>query len=128
MAHTVEIRSADKKQSPGYDGGGLAKNKKLEVVGEVNVTSYVRGGTQLQPTDVGLTTIDHMDLVLKEPMRGNSPRQALRRVHYSFSAQEFYISDHSRDDLDGPNEIAGASTATLTFHAWGDSVFAPELK
>ena len=125
MAKTVQVRFRSFLPGSGFNSGGSPVQGKQEVHGQITVTNYSRGGEGLTPADVGLTTIDHLDLQLSEPLTGPDPGQGSRQVYYSNSAQEFYITVTSQAGV--PAEIAGTADPVLTFHAKGDSAQDVEL-
>lgn len=125
MANTVQIRFRSFLPGAGHDSGGSPKQGKQEVHGRITVTNYNRGGEGLTPADVGLTTIDHLDLQLVDPLTGPDPGQGARQVYYSGAAQEFYITVTTQAGV--PTELAGTADPVLSFHAKGDSAHDVEL-
>jgi hypothetical protein len=72
MAKTVAVRFRNRHAAGGHDSGGSPVQGKVDIRGVVTVTSYSRGGESLTPIDLGLSTIDHLDLRVVEPVL--SPR------------------------------------------------------
>ena len=120
------IKSRGKQQLPGggFDANGNSKQGKLEVWGKIEVTNYNTGGENLSPSDVGLRTIEWIDLKHDEALGGASGSE-VRTVHYSYSAQQFYVLQENS----GGNFVQVAPTADpdLSFHVTGDSIDDVEL-
>lgn len=125
MSNTIQVRFKTFLPGSGFDSGGNPRQGKQEVAGRITVTNYSRGGESLTPADLGLTTIDHLDLQLVDPLTGTDPGQGSRQVYYSGSAQEFYITVTSQAGV--PSELVGTSDPILSFHARGDSSHDVEL-
>lgn len=119
MSNTVAIKFRSYLPAQGFDGNGLPSSRKQMVVGEISVTS-LSNGESLSPADVGLETIDRIEMTLKEPIGGASGAEP-RDAHYSFSAQEFYVLQ----DNDAANTTG--NNYTVHFTAWGESALAPQL-
>lgn len=126
MASDVKIRFRSFLPGAGHDGSGNAKQGKSNVRGEINVTSYARGGETLTPQDVGLTTIDDIVLTPKEAAGGANPAQGARRALYSHAAQQFYVLENV-NATGVENEAASAAAINIRFDAFGDSAHDVEL-
>ena len=63
MANDVKIRFRSFLPGAGFDSAGNPKQGKTRVVGQVAVTSYA-SGESLSAQDVGLSSIDFMELKL----------------------------------------------------------------
>jgi hypothetical protein len=61
MSLTVKILGRSRLEGGGHDINGVAKNGKIEVWGELAGT-YVTTGIAFTPTNIGLETIDFLDL------------------------------------------------------------------
>lgn len=119
MANTVAERFHRPLPGGGRDANGNPKQGKVEVRGKITVTDYDHGGESLTPADLGLTTIDWIDIKPDEPVGGNDGGQ-VREVHYSFSQQQFYVLE---DDV----QIAATADPVLSYNAFGDTVRDAEL-
>src|SRR3990172_338293 len=75
----------------GFTTGGVAKQGKTSIHGVIEVTNYARGGEALSPQDVGLTTLDHIDIKHREELMSSDPGGARRQILYSYAAQQFYV-------------------------------------
>jgi len=118
MARTVRTRFHRPLPGGGRDSGGNPKQGKVEVVGQIAVTTYAHGGESLTPADIGLTTIDWID-IKHENMAGGKEGSEPRDVRYCHSSQDFYIRE---------GEVtANAGSHTLYFKAFGDTVRTAEL-
>jgi hypothetical protein len=124
MASDYTIRFRSFLPGAGYDSAGGAKQGKTRVVGRCNVTSYASGGEALAASDVGLSTIDHIDLKVVEPT-GDTGGNNERRAIYSPGAAQFYLVLTSQAGV--PDEYADAATELLSFVAEGDSAHDVEL-
>lgn len=118
MSNTVEIRHRSYLPGVGFDGNGQPSSRKQMVNGRINVTSFT-AGESLTAADVGLTTIDSIQMDVTEGMGGASGEE--RRVRYSLSAQEFYITQS------GSTSGTVGNNYTVAFTAFGDSALAPQL-
>jgi hypothetical protein len=125
MAKTVAVRFRNRHAAGGHDSGGSPVQGKVDIRGVVTVTSYSRGGESLTPIDLGLSTIDHLDLRVVEPVRSANPAQGTRSVVYSDAAQQFYLLEQNVGG--GFDEAAGATAVTLSFSANGDAADHVEL-
>lgn len=102
----------------GRDSNGNPKQGKVEVRGVISVSSYDRGGESLTPADLGLTTIDWIDLKHEEQAGGKEGSET-REVLYNFSSQDFYIRE--------AGSPANAGSHEVRFNAFGDTVREAEL-
>lgn len=125
MSNTVQVRYRSFLPGSGFDSGGNPKQGKQEVRGQVTVTDYTLGGESLKPSDLGLTTIDYIDLVLQEPFEGNQPDKTGREIGYSFSSQEFYITTVDKSGTKA--ELVTSADPVVVFNAFGDSAHDVEL-
>lgn len=119
MAKTETNRFRSYLPGSGFDSSGAPVQAKQIRVGFLDVTSYSRGGESLTAQDVGLVTIDHLDLRLEDPVTGPNPGQKTRMAVYSDAAQEFYVIERQADGV--WNELADTTSINLTFVAFGDS-------
>jgi hypothetical protein len=125
MAKSVAVRFKDRHAHGGHDSSGNAKQGKQDVRGVITVTSYSRGGESLTPIDLGLATIDHLDLRVVEPVRSANPVQGRRDVVYSDAAEQFYLL--AATAAGGWDEAASAVAVSLSFSACGDAADDVEL-
>lgn len=125
MANQVTVRFRSYLPGSGWDSAGSAKQGKQEVRGIITVTDYVRNGEDLVPVDLGLTTIDHLDLVLQEPLTSNDPSEQWRKVDYSYSAAQFYVVEIGQTGV--ALNIGATKDPVITFSAFGDSSHDVEL-
>ena len=119
MSNTVATRFHRPQPGGGRDANGNPKQGKVEVRGKISVSSAV-SGENLTPADLGLVTIDYIDLKADEAI-GSASGGEERTVHYSFSAQQFYILE------DGDTTGTVGNDYTLSFNAFGDTVRDAEL-
>jgi len=118
MANTVRTRFHRPLPRGGTNSGGSSKQGKVEVRGEVNVTTYIRAGESLTPMDLGLTVIDWLDLK-HENSAGGKEGSEPREVRYNYSTNEFYITEVGKP--------ANAGSHRLFFNAFGDTARDVEL-
>lgn len=118
MSNTVSVRFRSFLPGSGRDANGNPAQAKQRVTGSLSVTSAA-AGESLTPTDLGLKTIDHIDLQVQTSMGSKSgrPRLAL----YDYGSQEFYVLE------DNSTAQTAGNTYTVRFDAFGDSALAPEL-
>ncbi len=119
MANTVKVRFRSFLPGSGFDSGGNPKQGKQEVRGKIEVTNYSHGGENLTPADVGLSTIDYIDIKYDNAVGGNDGGNA-RLVHYSHVDNQFYV-------LEDHVQIAVTRDPVLSFAAFGDSAHDVEL-
>ena len=117
MARTVRTRFHRPLPGGGRDSGGNPKQGKVEVVGQIAVTTYA-GVESLTPNDLGLLTIDWID-IKHENMAGGKEGSEPRDVRYCWSSQDFYIREGEAR--------ANAGSHTLYFKAFGDTIRNNEL-
>lgn len=118
MANTVRTRFHRPLPRGGSRVGGLSKQGKVEVRGEIDVTTYIRAGESLTPSHLGLTVIDWLDLK-HENSAGGKEGSEPREVRYNYATSEFYITE--------AGVAANAGSHTLYFNAFGDSARDVEL-
>lgn len=123
MANDVKIRFRSFLPGAGFDSAGNPKQGKTRVVGQVSVTSY-GSGESLSAQDVGLASIDYIDLKVSDGT-GNSSAQNYRQAVYVKSVGEFYLNTVNSAGV--PDQYAPAATETLEFVAEGDSAHDAEL-
>jgi hypothetical protein len=124
MARTVNRTFKQFLPGAGSDVSGSPKQGKTRVVGRVNVTSYARGGEALSPNDIGLSTIDHIDLKVVGQV-SNADGIATREAKYSNSTSQFYLIDVAV--AGDKTQMAAAATEAVTYDAFGDSANDVEL-
>lgn len=122
MASDIKIRFKSFLPGAGRDGDGKPDQRKQEVRGQIDVTSYTRGGENLRPQDLGLTSIDHLKLSLEEPFTNPNPSAFNRVVDWSKSAFQFYVVNfYNSEGREDAVEIASGTALKLTFSAFGRS-------
>lgn len=126
MAIDVKKKSRSALPGAGKDSNGVPVQGKTRVVGEIAVTSYSHNGENLTPADLGLDTIDYLDLVVKNAVTGTSPSQGIRKAYYADDSAQFYCTK-SRI-AGGESELVTGSTLVLKFVAEGDASDAPQLR
>ncbi len=131
MANDVKIRFRSFLPGAGFDSSGSAKQGKTRVVGEIDVTAYSGGdGEPLNPVDVGLTVIDHINLRVADENSGALSAAAgggmapMRDVSYTKSTGHFYLFTVNSDGQIG---VLSNATESLEFDAFGDSAHDVEL-
>lgn len=124
MATNVKTRFRKFLPGAGFDANGSPVQGKTRVVGRLEVTSYTRGGEPLTPRDIGLTTIDSIDIRVENEVAGPGA-EVTREARYSLTDEVFYLTT---TDSDGTRlEATGAGTENLQFDAFGDSAHDVEL-
>lgn len=118
MARTIAIRFKRPHPGVGFDSAGNPKQGKVEVCGSISVTTYSAGGESLTPRDIGLSTIDWIDLNHANQAGGQQGSES-RNVLYNFATQDFYIREGVAP--------ANAGSHTVVFLAAGDSASDVEL-
>ncbi len=118
MARTVKQRFHRPLPGGGFDSNGNPRQGKVEVRGVISVTTYAAGGESLTPTDLGLGTIDWIDLKHEEQAGGKEGSET-REVLYNFATQDFYIREAGAP--------ANAGAHELRYNAFGDTVRDAEL-
>jgi hypothetical protein len=125
MANNVVTLFKSFQPGSGKDSSGAAKQGKVRVVGLVNVTSYQgENGEPFSAVDVGLTTIDSIQLRVADAIAGDSTGTE-RQVLYAKSTGHFYL--HLIDAAGAKTQVAAAQTETIEFDALGDSATDVEL-
>jgi len=71
MSRVVKVLHKSFLPGAGFTTGGVAKQGKTSIHGVIEVTNYARGGEALSPQDVGLTTLDHIDIKHREELRNS---------------------------------------------------------
>ena len=139
FSKVIRVRFNSFLPGAGYDASGNPKQGKTSVRGQVAIVDYTRGGVALTATELGLVTLDDIDLKLIEPVRSSDPIVNKRFASYSHGSAEFYVyewrQDHiqfyltggERVDVQGVREVAEGTDFTLAFDGFGDSVRDNEL-
>ena len=128
MAKTVQIRSRSWLPDAGYNSSGDPKQGKQRVVANVAVTSYTANGEPFVAKDVGLTTIDNINVTVvsvNDAATGTSATTSLWG-DYSYSAGLIRAGIFTYS-----SGIVTLNTSTQA-SVWrveviGDSAVAPEL-
>ena len=127
MARTIKRRAKQHLPGGGFDANGSPKQGKAQVWGKITVSNYKHGGESLAPVDLGLRTIEWLDLKFEEAIGGNSGGNQ-RSAYWSASAQQFYCLEASGSVAGGPmREISATSSPVLLFTACGDDQAEVEL-
>jgi len=119
MSSSFRIRGRQHLPGGGHNSNGSPRQGKVQVWGKINVTNYTHGGESLTPADVGLTTIEWIDIKFDNAVGGNSGGQQ-RDAYYSHTDQEFYL-------LEADVQIAATADPVLSFLACGDTADDVEL-
>lgn len=131
MANNVKIRFKNFLPGAGRDSAGDPKQGKTRVVGEINVTSYGgSGGEPFSATDIGLTTIDAINLRVTEEVTGDFHHTAgdsapRRSAVYAKDSGHFYVYTTNGEGV--VSSYIKTDTETLEFDAFGDSADDVEL-
>lgn len=126
MANDVKIRFKSYLPGGGFDSSGGAKQGKTKVVGIIDVTSYDgEEGEAFGAMDVGLTTIDALQIRVRDQMDGSFPGAKQRDVLYSQSTGHFYLLTRVATGV--ALGVQAGQTETLEFVAEGDSAGDVEL-
>jgi len=124
LARTVKPTFKQWIPGAGRTAGGVPVQGKTKVVGRITLSAGQPGspgeGEQLKPSDIGLSTIDHISLKVVEEHGNTVTRQAV----YSASAQQFYVFEILTTS--GVYQDA-SNTSEVSFVAEGDSVMDVEL-
>lgn len=124
MANDVKIRFRRWIPGGGFDSSGNAKQGKTHVSGIISVTSYAPGAEALSATDVGLSTIDYINLRVADET-GDPNGSTQRRALFDKSVSQFYLVTFG--EAGQSNEYASEATETIEFVAEGDSAHDVEL-
>lgn len=120
MSNTVQPRFHRPLPGGGRDSNGNPRQGKVEVRGKVTVTSALGTGEDLTAADLGLKTIDWIDLKVDESIGAASGAKP-RTAHYVFSAQQFYVLE------DDSAALTSGNNYTLSYNAFGDTARDAEL-
>lgn len=120
MSNVVKPRFHRPLPGGGRDSNGNPVQGKVEVRGVIEVSSATQGES-LTPADLGLSTIDWIDLSPEAPVRSASGAGETLCL-YDYGAQEFYTLE------DGDSTAPTGQTFNVRYNAFGDSARAPELK
>lgn len=120
MARSIRVRGKQHLPGGGFNSNGQPKQGKIQVWGKIEVTNYSRGGESLAPSDLGLRTIEWLDIKFDNAVGGNDPGNQRRDAIYSHVDQQFYL-------LESGNELAATADPRLSFLAAGDTIDDVEL-
>ncbi len=123
MASDFTIKYRQFLPGGGFDSTGAPVQGKTKIVGSVSVTSYARPEA-LSPTDVGLTTIDSIQLRVGN-QSGHPSASNRREALYNQASDQFYLITIS--SVGAVLEYAAAATETVEFEVFGDSAHNVEL-
>lgn len=122
MSRSIRVRARQQIPGGGFDANGNSRQGKVEVWGKIIVTDYKRGGENLVPADLGLKSIEWLDIKHDDAVGGSDNQPRL--VQYSTSAQQFYIMEEGANSF---KEVAATVDPTLSFNAVGDALDDVEL-
>ncbi len=127
MSLTVKILSRSRLDGGGRDINGVAKNAKTEVVGEL-AGAYVTGGIAFTATDIGLETIDFLDLqpVTLAAAAGAGLIETDTAIGASLDEPNAVIRCTTINN-GGVTTQAAQTAYVINFRAFGDSAESPEL-
>lgn len=128
MANQPKVRYKSFLPGGGHDSSGGAKQGKTRVVGSIAVTSYQNAGESLSAADLGLQTIDYIDLSVQNPLSGGSAdtTTAIYTARYEYTFSAFYVYTHTL--ATGAITNVDAATHNLRFVAEGDSASVADIQ
>lgn len=112
MSRSIRVRARQHIPGGGVDANGSPKQGKVEVWGKIVVTNYNRGGENLAASDLGLKTIEWIDIKFEDAV-GTNDGQGQREAFFSAAAQQFYL-------LESNEPLAATADPVLLFNACGD--------
>ena len=112
MSNSVRTRARQHIPGGGFDSSGGPRQGKVEVWGKIVVTNYNRGGENLTPSDLGLKTIEWIDIKFENAIAGSGGGQE-REAFFSAADNQFYL-------LEGREPLAATADPVLLFNACGD--------
>ncbi len=122
MAKTLSLRFRSFLPGGGVSASGAAKQGKTNTRGVVTMVDYTKGGVDLTPSDLGLTSIDDLRLTMVEPIRsGGDPTFFMRDVVYSHTAQQFYAVYYQHDFNQFYVDVTGAGKVHAGFFGSNES-------
>lgn len=129
MAYDLKTKFKRFLPGAGRDANGNPVQGKTRVVGEIVLDSssgYAgSGGETLNPADIGLTTVDYIDIKYANAP-SNKGGTDTREVSYNRGSGDFYLFDSTGAARVGV--ASGADTsAVILFDAFGDSAHDVEL-
>ncbi len=104
----------------GRDSAGAARNSKIVVIGEVDITTYTAAGEPCTAADLGLESLDCILLQAVNVDGALAQGNVIHNINYDYTAQQILLWDGSA----GTTE-AGTS-GVVRFAAFGDAAV-PEL-
>lgn len=119
MARSIRVRGKQHLPGGGFNSNGSPRQGKIQVWGKIEVTNYQHGGENLTPADLGLRTIEWLDIKFDNAVGGNSGSNH-RDAYYSHADQQFYL-------LQDRVQISGSADPRLSFLAAGDTIDDVEL-
>ena|SRR3990167_5227073 len=119
MAKSVRRRAKQHIPGGGFDANGSPKQGKCQIWGKIVITNYNRAGESLTPADLGLRTIEYIDLKFESAVGGSGGGQE-REAFWDGTTQEFYL-------LEGREPLAATADPVLLFTACGDDQADVEL-
>lgn len=127
MARSIRVRGKQHLPGGGFNSNGNPRQGKIQVWGKIEVTDYRHGGETLTPADLGLRTIEWLDIKFDNAVGGASGGN-YREAKYSYVDQQFYLLESQGGVAVGPlREIANTADPRLSFLAAGDTIDDVEL-
>ncbi len=105
----------------GFSTTGAAKNQKVLVWGEIDITTYTAAGEPVTAADFGLSTVDFVQISPNTVDTAQASTDLPQIGNYDYIAQQVVVHDG-----DGVINECG-SACQVKFIALGDSALAPEL-
>lgn len=105
----------------GFTTGGVAKNEKVMIWGDVHITAYTAGGEPVSAADFGLQTIDAIFLSVRDVDDTLPDATNVHVATYDYGAEQILAWDGATAVV-VPN-----ASAQLKFLAIGDAVAGVEL-
>jgi len=125
MSRSIRVRGKQHLPGGGFNSNGNPRQGKIQVWGKIEVTNYQRGGESLTPADLGLRTIEWIDIKFADAIASSSGSRS-RVAPYSNATQQFYALEAT-----GTNgqfrELAATEDPSLFFLAAGDTIDDVEL-
>lgn len=115
MARTVKINARYRPQMGGFTTSGTPRQGKEMVWGLIDITSYTTNGETIAPTDLGLTTIDHVSFTVKSVAGADVAATAEASAVYRPVADLLLVF------ASAATQVTSTNAAEVTFFACGDS-------
>ena len=122
---TVKVLGRSRLQGGGKTLGGVARNHKEEVWGELTGT-YITNGAAFVARDVGLHDFDKLNLSVVS-VNGGTELTATTGVSAQYSGPDQKILMQTRDINGAATAAVNGQTYIVNFHAIGDSARNPVM-